>query len=218
MTEDYRDTMVGRHTEEYVVRFGRHPYTDCWPWAEAALAWSRANEQHLGWSLRNAHLGEDDLGHVVAALAETFRLNMARHARTPGDLDLDNARSELGYWASRHGSYPKPGTPGWPEPSGPYADRWRSAFLSGDPLRPERLARGAGYVLHGLLFHTAKLPERGADLAYRLDTYDCTYVALAEAAPSIGITAPVQVADPLCYRSIRGLIAVPVSPLVKNHE
>ncbi|MEJ8652800.1 hypothetical protein WKI65_33240 [Streptomyces sp. MS1.AVA.3] len=93
MSNSKTNMRVSTHAERYVARTGRHPYTDCWPWAKAALAWSR--EQHLGWSLRNADQYDDDIEHVPAAIAETLRLSMVRHDRTPGDLDLNTARSEL---------------------------------------------------------------------------------------------------------------------------
>ncbi|MGW2702336.1 hypothetical protein [Streptomyces sp. NPDC001340] len=209
MSSNHGNMRVQKHTEGYVAQHGRHPYTDCWPWAEAAFTWSRVNEQHLSWSLRNADLLDDDIEHVPAAIAETLRLHMARHDRTPGDLNLDNAREELGYWV-RGRSYPALGTPGWPAPTGPYADQWRAAFLPIDPERVQRLARGADHVLLGLLFQTAKSPQRSAAVNYRMRTYDLTYVALADAAPIIGITTPVEVKDPLSYQGIEGLTAVPV--------
>ncbi|WP_369386204.1 hypothetical protein AB5J72_00120 [Streptomyces sp. CG1] len=164
----------------------------------AALAWSRAHEQHLGWSLRNADLEEDDVEHMPAAVAETLRLSMVRHGHTAGDLNVDNARRELWYWVTGR-TYPAPGTPGWPQPSGPYAARWQEAFLSGDPERAERLALGADNVLLGLMFHAGKDPQRRAAEDYRLRTHGITYVALADAAPAIGITTPVEVKDPLAY-------------------
>ncbi|MER6011507.1 hypothetical protein [Streptomyces bluensis] len=207
MSTSKTDTMVHTHAERYVTRTGRHPYTDCWPWAEAVLAWSRANEQHLGLSLRSADLDDGDIEHVPAAIAETLRLNMARHQRTPGDLGLDSARQELWYWVCGRG-YPAPGTPGWPEPTGPYADRWRAAFLPSNPQRAERLASAADDVLHGLLFHAAKDPQRKRAADYRLHTYNIDYVALADAAPAIGITMPVAVKDPLAYQGIEGLTTV----------
>jgi hypothetical protein len=203
---------VPAHAERYIARTGRHPYTDCWPWAEAALAWSRANERHLGWSLRNACLNDDDIEHVPAAIAETLRLSMVRHNLLPGDLALETARNELDYWVEywvTNRSYPEPGTPGWPEPTGPYADRWRAAFLSGDPERAHRLAMGADHVLLGLLFHTSKAMDRGAALRYRQNTFNSSYTAVADTAPIIGITMPVAVKDPLAYQGIEGLTAVP---------
>ncbi|MEJ8652801.1 hypothetical protein WKI65_33245 [Streptomyces sp. MS1.AVA.3] len=105
-------------------------------------------------------------------------------------------------------SYPGPGTPGWPEPTGPYSDRWRAAFLSGEPERAGRLAVGADHVLLGLLFHASKSPHRGDALRYRMDTYNCAYTAVADAAPTIGITMPVAVKDPLAYQGIEGLTAI----------
>ncbi|MCZ0990390.1 hypothetical protein [Streptomyces diastatochromogenes] len=201
---------VQEHAEKYVARHGRHPYTDCWPWAEAALAWSRANEQQVGWwSLRNADLFDDDIEHLPAAIAETFRLSMVRHNRAPGDLNLDNALLELGYWATGR-NYPDAGTPGWPQPTGPYAARWQAAFLPSDPERAERLAIGAEHVLRGLLFHTAKSPHRSIADDYRLRVHGITYIALADTAPLIGITTPVEVRDPLSYQGIEGLTAVPL--------
>ncbi|PIB05076.1 MULTISPECIES: hypothetical protein [Streptomyces] len=203
---------VPAHAERYLARTGRHPYTDCWPWAEAALAWSRANEQNLGWSLRNACLDDGDIEHVPAAVAETLRLSMVRHNRLPADLAVETARNELGYWAepwATNASCPEPGTPGWPEPTGPYADRWRAAFLSGDPRRTRRLATAADHVLLGLLFHTAKAMDRGTALRYRTNTYNSSYTAVADTAPIIGITTPVTVRDPLAYQGIDGLTAVP---------
>lgn len=211
MSNSETNMRVPTHAERYIARTGRHPYTDCWPWAEAALAWSRANEQHLGWSLRNADLHDDDIEHVPAAIAETLRLSMVRHDQTPGDLDLNSARTELDYWLEcwvSNRSYPEPGTPGWPEPTGPYTDRWRAAFLSSDPERAGRLAVGADHVLLGLLFHTAKSPHLGDALKFRMDTYDSSYTAVADAAPIIGITMPVAVKDPLAYQGIEGLTAV----------
>ncbi|MEU9189451.1 hypothetical protein AB0D14_33900 [Streptomyces sp. NPDC048484] len=212
MSSSETNMRVPAHAERYIARTGRHPYTDCWPWAEAALAWSRANERHLGWSLRNACLHDDDIEHVPAAIAETLRLSMVRHNQLPGDLALENAHSELDYWVeywATNRSYPEPGTPGWPEPTGPYADRWRAAFLSGDPDRAHRLAMGAKRVLLGLLFHTAKAMDRGAALRYRTNTYNSSYTAVADTAPIIGITMPVAVRDPLAYQGIEGLTAVP---------
>jgi hypothetical protein len=199
------NTRVHRHTERYVAQTGRHPYTDCWPWAEAALAWSRANE---AWRLRNADLDDGDLEDVPTAIAETLRLSMARHGKTLGDLNLDNARQELWYWVCGR-NYPAPGTPGWPEPAGPYAYRWRAAFLPSNPERAERLAAAADDVLHGQLFHTAR-GRSAAAADYRLHTYNIDYVALADTAPAIGITTPVAVKDPLAYRGIEGLTTVAV--------
>ncbi|WP_406220791.1 hypothetical protein [Streptomyces decoyicus] len=210
MTDDYLDTMVQRHTDRYVTRYGDDPYTSCWPWAQAAFDWARSNE-NLAFGLRHAFLHDDDIEHLPAAIAETLRLNAARHDNPPGDLDLDNARRELGYWSCNSaGGYPPPGTDGWPEPTGPYADRWRAAFLPPCPERAERLARGADSVLHSLLYVVAAAsPQRAATAEYRLRTYGTTYVALAEAAPLLGITEPVPVGDPRVYRSIKGLTAVP---------
>ncbi|MGX1760483.1 hypothetical protein ACWIG5_26810 [Streptomyces lydicus] len=208
MTDTRVDTVMLQHAQRYIERHGRHPYTDCWPWAEAALAWSRAHEQHLGWSLRRSGLHDGDIEHVPAAIAETLRLSMARHDRTPGDLDLHGASSELFIWATKGSRYPVAGSAGWPEPTGPHLAAWRAAFS--DPERAERLASGAQDVLRGLLFHTAKTPQHCDALDYRLRTYDCSYVALADAAPVIGITGPVEVKDPLSYQTITGLTAVPL--------
>ncbi|MER5384432.1 hypothetical protein ABT040_29915 [Streptomyces sp. NPDC002688] len=48
MTDSYKDTMVQRHADEYAARHdGRHPYTDCWPWASAAVAWPTRNAERL---------------------------------------------------------------------------------------------------------------------------------------------------------------------------
>lgn len=211
MSSSETNRKVAAHAERYIARTGRHPYTDCWPWAEAALTWSQANTRHLGWSLRNACLHDDDIEHVPAAIAETLRLSMVRHNQLPADLAVETARTELRYWAKpwvTNGRGPEPGTPGWPEPTGPYADQWR-AFLSGDPERARRLAMGADHLLLRLLFHTAKALARGAALRYRTNTYNVSYTAVADTAPIIGITMPVTVRDPLAYQGIDGLTTVP---------
>ncbi|MFF1420621.1 hypothetical protein [Streptomyces sp. NPDC058280] len=210
MSESYLETMVRRHAEQFVARHdGQHPYTACWPWAEASLSWSQANAEHLGYSLYRSYLQNGDAEHLVAGIAETLRLNMARHRRSVGDLNLDTARSELRYWTRHAGDYPEPGTPAWPEPTGPYTDQWRALFLSGDSDRAARVAWGANRVLYDLLVHTAKKRDRAAATTYRMDTRNATYVAVADAAPDIGITTPVEVHDPLAYQGIAGLTAVP---------
>lgn len=224
MTDHSFETMVQQHTDWYAEVYGRHPYTDCWPWAEAALTWSRAHEQQLGGSLRYARLRDGDPEHVTAAIAETLRLNMARHLRTAGrrtlgDLSLDYAAAELGFWARGTGDLPRqPGTRGWPEPTGPYAGRWRAAFMSGDRERPERLARGAAQVLRGLAYRAARFEYRMAAVDYRMTTYNEVYVAVADTAPFLGIATPVEVEDPLAYQGIEGLTAVPARALADAVE
>jgi hypothetical protein len=71
-------------------------------------------------------------------------------------------------------------------------------------------ARMARAHRHALLFHTAKESQRRAAADYRLHPYNITYVALADAAPTIGITTLVAVKDPLDYQRIEGLTGVPV--------
>lgn len=194
MADTYLSTMVQRHTDRHIARHGEHPYTSCWPWAQATFDWAQANEADLRFGLRGTYLHADDIEHLPAAIAETLRLNAARHDDPPGDLDIDNARMELGIWArNRSGAFPTAGTAGWPEPSGPYADRWREAILSSDPQQAERLSRGANNMLHSLLYRVAAAPHHATTAAYRLRTYGITYVSLAEAAPLLGLTAPVAV-------------------------
>ncbi|MDH6624344.1 hypothetical protein M2271_002146 [Streptomyces sp. LBL] len=135
---------------------------------------------------------------------------MTRHDRTPGDLPLDNTLQGVWYWV-RGRNYLAPGTSGWPGPTGPYADQWRAAFPPSNPERAERLAAGANDVLHGLLFHTAKDPQRKGAADHRLHTYNIDYVALADTAPTLGITAPVAVKDPLAYQGSEGVASVSAS-------
>lgn len=211
VSERYVDTVV-QHAEEFAVRNdGQHPYTACWPWAEAALSWSQANATHLEYSLYR-YLQNGDAEHLVAGIAEALHLNMARHGRSVGDLNLDTVRTELEYWTRHARHYPEPGTPVWPEPTGPYTDQWRALFLSGDSERVARVAWGTNRVLLSLLVHAAKKRDRAATMRYRMDTTGATYVAVADAAPDIGITAPVEVRDPLAYQGIEGLTAVPEPP------
>ncbi|MGW0836575.1 hypothetical protein [Streptomyces prunicolor] len=208
------DTWVRTYTERYIERTGRDPYTDCWPWAEAVLEreWPQVREYRLGWGLEPGDLEDGDAEDLPAVIAETLRLNMARYDRLLGDLNLDTARAELWNWAwgwiHRRTNRPVPGTPRWPEPTGPYADRWRAAFLPSDPERTERLARCADNVLLGLLFDTAQRKQSAAAI-YRLKTHNCDYIALADTAPLLGITEPIEASDPLSYQGIEDLTVVP---------
>ncbi|MEW2530663.1 hypothetical protein [Streptomyces sp. NPDC047071] len=208
------DTAVQDHAEQYAAAHqGRHPYTDCWPWAQGILAWADQNTGRPKSTLGNRPLvSEGEAGHLVAALAEALRLSMVSYQCPIGDLDLDYVRKELWYWT--HGQdYPAPGTAGWPAPTGPYTGVWHALFLAPDAGLRQRASLDAGDLLRALLHHTAARPHLPEEAvlrltAYRLETTDKTYVALAEAAPSLGITGPVEVRDPLFHRGVEGLTTI----------
>lgn len=196
---DARDPTGGsvrRHTEAYTARWGRHPYTDCWPWAEAMTRWWQGPGpgEYVVVKPREAVC-------LPAALAETLRLSMARQPhRLLAELDVGMAARELGHWV-RHGStYPDPGTPGWPAPEG-HREQWEELFASADGAQLRRLASACFYLLESVESRVARGP-RAAAMRYRLETYGITYTHVADTAPVLGVEGPVYVTDLLAYQGM----------------
>ncbi|WP_030685929.1 hypothetical protein [Streptomyces sp. NRRL B-1347] len=86
-------------------------------------------------------------------------------------------------------------------------------FLAPDAGLCQRTALRADDLLRELLHHTAARSHLSDEAVprltyYRLETTDMTYVALAEAAPSLGITEPLKVRDPLFHQRVQELTTV----------
>ncbi|MFJ9416636.1 hypothetical protein ACIRPT_20940 [Streptomyces sp. NPDC101227] len=202
------DTQLQEHAQQYAAAHdGRHPYTDAWPWAESIVAW---HAQHSGRSPRMPHLEPDERALVVAGIAESLRLEMARgHAL--GDIALYQLRDELLTWLWVGKEFPSPGEVGWPAPSGPHADQWQALMdlVRADPARGRIITRAVRETLRDLCNYAAHRPHLpGAayrelmDHRFRTRNYDV--VSLAEVAPTLDLPAPV--ADPDWYEGVVGLV------------
>ncbi|MDT0614894.1 hypothetical protein [Streptomyces lancefieldiae] len=77
---------------------------------------------------------EGNAEHLIAAIAESMRLAMARYDVSVPDLDIDSARYELEYWIGGESATerPTPGSPDWPAPTGPHASSWQRLFIHAD--------------------------------------------------------------------------------------
>ncbi|MFJ9419994.1 hypothetical protein ACIRPT_38450 [Streptomyces sp. NPDC101227] len=203
------DTQLQEHAQQYAAAHdGRHPYTDAWPWAEAIVAWQ---EQYSDRSRRMPHLEPEERVLVVAGVAESLRLAMAR-GQAVGDIALYQLKDELLTWLWLGEEFPVPGEAGWPAPSGPHANQWR-ALMNLVHAAPERgrIITRAGRVILGDLCnyggHRPHLPGAAyrelTERRFRARNYDV--VSLAEVAPALGL--PALVADPGWYEGVIGLVA-----------
>lgn len=187
---------------------GRDPYTDLWAWAEAIVRWHQEQDPP-----RFRYRLDDCLqvDHLVAAVAESLRINMGLSEKALGDLDLSMLESELRNWSEakdEDGSTLTPDGSGWPAPTGPHAVHWHALMhvLVNDPDRRIRIHRSVFNAFLCLTAHAITLPHLvngaySAMLDYRLSQAPgprVDYRSLAEVAPSLGIS-PVPVRDPHWY-------------------
>ncbi|MFI1201704.1 hypothetical protein ACH4VR_20000 [Streptomyces sp. NPDC020883] len=202
------DTQLQEHAQRYAAAHdGRHPYTDAWPWAEAIVAW---HDQQSDQSRQMPHLEPEERSLVVAGVAESLRLEMARgHAL--GDIPLCQLHYELMTWLWLGKDFPAPGEVGWPAPSGPHADQWQALMdlVRTDPARGRVITRAVRETLRGLSNYGGHRPHLpGAAyrelMDHRFRTRSFDVVSLAEVAPTLGLPAPV--ADPGWYTGVVGLV------------
>ncbi|MET8704293.1 hypothetical protein ABZW10_36390 [Kitasatospora sp. NPDC004723] len=197
------DTELQEHAEGYAAAHGgRHPYTDAWPWAEAIVGWYRTRPRRLT-SRREVVLDEDAWALVVAGVAEALRLRM--RCSELGDIRVDLLTTEFGLWARYGVDVPAPGEPGWPAPSGPYADRWDALAdaLTENGERARATTRAVTAVLGELEFLARSrdhLPRHASTelTGRRLAERGYDEVTLAEVCGVLG-AGPIPVRDPAHY-------------------
>ncbi|MEH0417330.1 hypothetical protein [Streptomyces sp. B21-083] len=73
---------------------GSDAYSDVWPWAEAVVRWHQDQDPPL-LPDRGFMFADDPQarGHLVAAVAESIRISMARMGKPIGDLDLNQLKT-----------------------------------------------------------------------------------------------------------------------------
>jgi hypothetical protein len=197
---------VREHTERFAAAHeGRHPLEECWPWAEAVAAWVETLPddfhpilERRPWR-RDPRIGTDGL---TLAIAESLRLAMALGNVPIGDLCIDNVQRVLTDWLRWDRA---PGTPQWPAPEGtPHDARWKALFTADADLADEA-ASSAYWALLQLERPWEDIPM-GEARRHRLDTYRITYARLADVAPLLGLTMPIQVREPGDYVNVPGLL------------
>ncbi|MFD0437223.1 hypothetical protein [Streptomyces chartreusis] len=206
MSVDRMAESVREHTERYAAsRGGRHPLTDCWPWAEAIAAWVETLPddchpilERRPWR-RDPRIGTDGL---TLSIAESIRLAMALWNEPIGDLCIDNVQRVLTDWLKWDRV---PGTPEWPAPDGtPHDADWKALFTN-DAALADEAASSAYWALEQLEKPWESIPM-GEARRRRLSTHGITYARLADVAPLLGLTMPIQVREPGDYVNVPDLL------------
>ncbi|MFD7016625.1 hypothetical protein [Streptomyces sp. NPDC059928] len=174
------------------------------PWAEALVSWVEALPRDDDPVRQRRYWYDPSLGldGLALAIAESIRLSMAVWEKPIGDLCLDNVQRVLSNWIRWD---IVPGTPQWPAPDGtPYDARWKALFATGIEL-----AREAACCVSSA-YEQLEEPWNGIRMAqawrHRLDTYGITSARLADVAPLLGLTMPIEVREPGDYVNVPGLL------------
>ncbi|MFJ1733129.1 hypothetical protein [Streptomyces sp. NPDC088254] len=204
-------TCVREHTERYAAAHGgQHPLTECMPWAEAIVSWLEAlpgdDNPHGAppmWHGPNRFgprvISPDELTLVIA---EGMRLDMALRALPIGDLPLFGVQAVARDWLRWD---IVPGTAQWPAPDGtPYVEQWKALFTA-DAERTKEAALSAYWAIEELDKHWHDI-QMSTAWFHRLHTYKIVYGRLADVAPLLGLTMPIQVREPGDYISVPGLL------------
>ncbi|MFC8661938.1 hypothetical protein [Streptomyces sp. NPDC057199] len=199
-------TCVREHTKQYAAAHGgQHPLTECLPWAEALVSWVEALPCDDNHSVRRRRYWYDPrlgLDGLALAIAESIRLAMAVWDRPIGDLFLDNVQRVLFDWIRWD---IVPGTPRWPAPDGtPHEAHWKVLFATDIDLAREAAYRvSSAYEQLEDAWNAIPMSEAWR---HRLDTYGITYARLADVAPLLGLTMPIEVREPGDYVNVPDLL------------
>ncbi|MDO0936552.1 hypothetical protein QQY66_34395 [Streptomyces sp. DG2A-72] len=202
--EEWVQQHLAEFDEQYVALHGQPPLAECFEWAQAIERWQAQHPDLLG---NFGPIDPDiDRGLLTTAIAECLHLAMVRTKTILGDLDLEHIRWELWRWISPGTEHPAPGSVHWPAPSAPFAAPWRALMLEQAADERWRVVKAATEALAVLTNTVAQLPPALHD--YRLREAGLTYVALAQAAPVVGIAGAVAVSNPRFFEGLEGLTVV----------